>query len=62
MSESKMSPRAAAACGRIDAFVRVADRDLGRWILELAERLAAKGRCRRTLEADDPSEEGQARQ
>ncbi len=53
MRESKLSPGAAAACGRLDAFVHVAGEDMGRWIIEIAERLAAKGRSRRTLEAED---------
>ncbi len=52
MRESKMSPGAAAACGRLDALVHTAGDDLGRWMIELAERLAAKGRSRRTLEAE----------
>lgn len=54
MSKPKLSPGAAAACGRLDGFVQLASKDLGRWMIEVAERLAAKGRCRRTLERARP--------
>jgi hypothetical protein len=50
MREPELSPGAAAACGRLDAFVRVARSDLGRWMIQIAERLAAEGRSRRSLE------------
>lgn len=50
MGKPELSPGAAAACGRLDGFVRLAGKDLGRWMIEVARRLAAKGRCRRTLE------------
>jgi hypothetical protein len=60
MQKSELSPGAAAACERLDALVRVAGRDLGRWMIDIAERLAVKGRRRRSLEAgaSGPRREG----
>ena len=53
MRDSELSSGAAAACGRLDALVRTVGPELGRWMLELAERLAAEGRRCRSIEGDD---------
>ncbi len=54
MSKPQLSPGATAACGRLDSFVRLTGKDIGRWMIEVAERLATKGRCQRTLKRARP--------
>ena len=53
MHDYEMSPGASVACGRLEALVRNTGPELGRWMLELAERLAAEGRHRRSIDGDD---------
>jgi len=48
MDRSELSTGTAAACGRLDAFVRLAGPELGRWMIEMALGLAERGRRRRT--------------
>jgi hypothetical protein len=50
MDKSESSVGVGAACRRLDAFADMAGPDMGRWIIEVADRLASRGRCRRSLE------------
>jgi hypothetical protein len=58
MHDSELSSGAAAACGRLDALVRTVGPELGRWMLELAERLAAEGRRCRSIDGDEEGPAG----
>jgi hypothetical protein len=53
MDDRELSPGGAAACARLDALFRNVGPELGRWMLELAERLAARGRSLRSLDEAD---------
>mgnify|MGYP001110122563 CR=1 FL=1 len=61
MRNSELSSGAAAACGRLDALVRTVGPELGRWMLELAERLAAEGRRCRSIDGEDQPSGGGGR-
>ncbi len=51
MDRMPISSGAATACGRLDALVRSTAPALGRWMLELAGELAARGARCRSLES-----------